>query len=470
METDKLKLKKQGRNVWDVLLKEKNDAFLFCDGYKLFLDKGKTEREAAQNIAALAEKEGYKCIDYYLENNMEIKTGDKVYSVYKGKQVVLFKMGSVNPEKGFLMIGSHIDAPRLDLKQSPLYEDGKLSFFKTHYYGGIKKYQWITTPLAMHGTIVKEDGSAVKVCIGEDEKEPVFFITDLLPHLSKDMMSKKIGEAVEGEMLNLLIGSIPWEDKDEKERFKYNVLAILHEKYGIVEEDFTSAELEIVPAGRARDAGLDRSMIGAYGQDDRVCAYTSLKAIFDAEENKKSIFAIFADKEEIGSVGDTSMSSKFFENFVYEILSLSGCKNPDMSIRRSLQNSKFLSADVNAAVDPNFANTHDKFNAVYLGEGVAITKYTGVRGKSSSNDAHAEFMAEIRKLFNKSDILWQVGELGKVDMGGGGTIAFIPAALGMDVIDCGIGLLSMHSPWEISSKGDVYMLYKAFKSFYESDM
>ncbi len=470
METDKLKLKRQSLNVWDVLEGEKDDAFVFCDGYKLFLDKSKTEREAAEHITALAEKEGFKSIDHYIDNNLTLKPGDKVYSLYKGKQVVMFKMGGVNPEKGFLMVGSHIDAPRLDLKQSPLYEDGKLSFFKTHYYGGIKKYQWITTPLAIHGTIIKEDGNAIKISIGEDEKDPVFFITDLLPHLSKDMMVKKLGDAVEGEMLNLLIGSIPFEDKEEKERFKYNVLLMLHEKYGIIEEDFTSAELEVVPAGQARDAGMDRSMIGGYGQDDRVCAYTSLKAIFDAENHKKSIFAIFADKEEIGSVGDTSMSSKFFENFVYEILSLTADKNPDMAIRRSLQNSKFLSADVNAAVDPNFANTHDKYNAVYLGEGVAITKYTGVRGKSSSNDAHAEFMAEIRSLFNKNKILWQVGELGKVDMGGGGTIAFIPAAFGMDVIDCGIGLLSMHSPWEISSKGDIYMLYKAFKAFYESDM
>ncbi|MBF7097836.1 aminopeptidase [Alkalibacter mobilis] len=457
-------------NVWDANENTKREVFEFSEGYKKFLDKGKTERESVEAIITLAEREGFKNLDHFVENHIKIKPGDKVYAQFKGKQAILFKMGSTDPEKGFLVVGSHIDAPRLDLKQSPLYEDGKLAFFKTHYYGGIKKYQWITMPLALHGVVVKEDGTKINVSVGEEDGDPVFFITDLLPHLSKEQNEKKISEAIEGEMLNVLMGSMPHEDKGKKERFKDAILSLLNEKYNIVEEDFISSEFEIVPAGKARDAGLDRSMIGAYGQDDRVCAYASLMAAFHAENSGKSIMAVFADKEEIGSVGDTSMSSKFFENFIYEVLQNSAEGNIELIFRRSLQRSKFLSADVNAAMDPNFPNTHDKYNGACLGEGVVITKYTGSRGKSSSNDAHPEFLAEIRGLFNKNKIIWQIGELGKIDLGGGGTIAFIPAVYGMDVLDCGIALLSMHSPWELASKGDVHMLYKAFKAFFESNL
>lgn len=457
-------------NVWDALGAEKKDALEFCEEYKGFLDQCKTEREAALHIVKQAEAAGFRPLEDYMKKGDRLKAGDKIYANFKDKNVILFIIGENAPEEGFLFIGSHIDAPRLDLKQSPLYEDTKMSFFKTHYYGGIKKYQWITTPLAIHGVIIKENGEKINISIGEDPGDPVFFITDLLPHLSKEINAKKIDEAIQGEMLNVLIGSIPYEDKEEKERFKYNILMLLNEKYGIIEEDFYSSELEIVPAGKARDVGFDRSMVGGYAHDDRVCAYTSLKAIFDLKNISKSVAAVFADKEEIGSVGDTSMSSMFFENFIYEIINLSAEGNKDLISRRALQNSKFLSADVNAAVDPNFQNTHDKYNASYLGEGVAVTKYSGVRGKSSSHDAHAEFMAEIRGLFNREGIIWQAGELGKVDLGGGGTIAYIPAVYGMDVIDCGIALLSMHSPCEIASKGDIYMMYKAFKAFYQSGL
>jgi len=465
MEENK-KLEKETLNGWDQLKEEKEAAFAFSEGYKTFLNKSKTERQSVETILAEAKEKGYQPLSTYVERG-SVQTGDKIYAAFKNKQVILFEVGKEPIEKGMLFIGSHLDAPRLDLKQAPLYEDGKLSFFKTHYYGGIKKYHWVTTPLSIIGTIVKENGEKIEVSIGEDEEDPVFSITDLLPHLSKDMMAKKVGEAIEGEMLNILVGSIPHEDKEAKERFKKNILTLLNEKYGIVEEDFYSAELEMVPAGKARDVGLDRSLIGAYGQDDRVCAYTSMRAVLDAKEPSKSIAGVFVDKEEIGSVGDTSMSSKFFENTIYEILHLTDADNIELAFRRGMQNSKFLSADVNAASDPNYPSTHDKYNAAYLGEGLVLTKYTGSRGKSGSNDAHAEFMAEIRGVFNRNNVVWQSGELGKVDMGGGGTIAFIPATFGMDVVDCGVGLLSMHAPFEIASKSDVYMLYKGYKAFYE---
>ncbi|QSX07971.1 aminopeptidase [Alkalibacter rhizosphaerae] len=466
----KTTLKRENINAWEGLKDLHPQIHSFGEGYKEFLDQGKTERMSIQRIIAMAEEEGFRSLDHYVDQGEKIGVGDKVYAQHKGKQVVLFRMGNMDPEQGFLMVGSHVDVPRLDVKQAPLYEDGKLAFLKTHYYGGVKKYQWVTLPLAIHGTVVRADGSQISISIGEEESDPVFFITDLLPHLSREMMEKKLSDAVEGEMLNVLVGSIPAEDKEEKERFKTNVLQLLHEKYGMVEEDFISAELEVVPAGKARDVGFDRSVIGAYGHDDRVCAYTSLKAIFDAENIGKSVFGLFVDKEEIGSVGDTSMSSRFFENVVYELLSCAMDGSVERVLRRALQRSKFLSADVNAAFDPNFPNTHDKRNAAYLGEGVVLTKYTGVRGKNSSNDAHAEFVGEIRRLFNQKKVPWQIGELGKVDMGGGGTIAFIPAELGMDVMDCGIGLLSMHSPWELASKADIYAMYLAFKTFYESDL
>lgn len=464
-----MNLGRENKNAWDVL-KDHQAIHDFCEGYKAFLDRGKTERLSVALIVEQAEAQGYQSLESLINQGKRIQTGDKVYAQHKGKQVVLFRKGEEDPQEGFLMVGSHVDVPRLDAKQAPLYEDGKLSFLKTHYYGGVKKYQWVTVPLALYGVVVLEDGRKVTVSVGDEEKDPVFFITDLLPHLSREMMEKKLGDAVDGEMLNVLVGSIPYGAAEDKQRFKTNVLHLLHDKYGMVEEDFISAELEVVPAGSARDVGFDRSMVGAYGQDDRVCAYTSLQAMLQVESLRKSVFAIFVDKEEIGSVGDSSMSSRVFENMVYDLLTLMTEGPVEGILRKALQRSKFLSADVNAAVDPNFPNTHDKLNAAYLGEGVVLTKYTGVRGKSSSNDAHPEFVAEIRRLFNSHQIPWQIGELGKVDMGGGGTIAFLPAEYGMDVMDCGIGLLSMHSPWELSSKADVYAMYLGFKAFLESGL
>lgn len=462
-------LARENKNAWDVL-QDHQAIYEFSEGYKTFLNRGKTERLSVAQIIEEAEAHGYASLESFIKQGKKIRTGDKIYAQHKGKQVILFHKGEADPREGFLMVGSHVDVPRLDAKQVPLYEDGKLAFMKTHYYGGVKKYQWVTVPLALYGVVVLEDGRKVTVSVGDDEKDPVFFITDLLPHLSREMMEKKLGDAVDGEMLNVLVGSIPYGGTDEKQRFKTNVLHLLHDKYGMVEEDFISAELEVVPAGFARDVGFDRSMVGAYGQDDRVCAYTSLQAMLHAQKIRKSVFSVFVDKEEIGSVGDSSMSSRVFENVVYELLTLMVEGSVEGILRKSLQQSKFLSADVNAAVDPNFPNTHDKFNAAYMGEGVVLTKYTGVRGKSSSNDAHPEFVAEIRKLFNANQIPWQIGELGKVDLGGGGTIAFLPAEFGMDVMDCGIGLLSMHSPWELASKADLYAMYLGFKAFLESDL
>lgn len=467
-EMEKLLVKRYD-NAWTRLKENEEEKVIsLCDSYKKFLNNCKTERECSRYTAHMAEKKGFKSIEYYQDNGLKIQPGDKIYSAFKDKTMIMFIMGTNSMEKGLNIIGSHIDCPRLDLKQAPLYEDTQLAFLKTHYYGGIKKYQWTTLPLAIHGVVVKQDGVKVDINIGDEEEDPIFFITDLLPHLSKEQMTKKLDEAITGENLNILVGSIPMNDEDIKDSVKLRILQILNEKYDIKEEDLASSELEIVPAGKARDVGFDKGLVGAYGQDDRVCAYTSAEAIFDIENPKRTCVAVLADKEEIGSVGSTGMTSKFFENFLSEIINLQGGENQSLTLRRCLLNSKFLSADVNAALDPNFPNTHDKFNAAYIGKGLVVTKYTGSRGKYSSNDANAEFMAEIRKILNDNDICWQMGELGKVDMGGGGTIAYIPAEYGMDVIDVGIALLSMHAPWEIASKVDVYMAYKGFKTFYEN--
>ncbi|WP_353093847.1 aminopeptidase [Tissierella praeacuta] len=456
------------RNVWETLdSSEKEAAFAINEEYKDFLDKGKTEREAAREIIKIVSANGYISIDEIREKGIKPTPGMKIYANNKDKSVVLFVLGKEKLEKGIHIIGSHLDAPRIDLKQCPLYEDSDFALLKTHYYGGIKKYQWVTLPLALHGVVIKADGEKLDIVIGEDENDPVFFITDLLPHLAKDQMAKKMDEGITGEGLNVLIGSIPYEDGDLSEKVKLNVLNILNEKYGIKEEDFTTAEFEVVPAGKSRDVGIDRGMVGGYGQDDRVCVFTSLKAILDIETPNKTAVALFVDKEEIGSVGNTSMESKFFENMVSELIDMTEEKYSELMVKRALANSCVLSADTLAGFDPNYPEVLDKKNSPFIGNGITLVKYTGVRGKGGSNDANSEYLGKIRKIFNDNNIVWQMGELGKVDQGGGGTIAYILANYGMEVVDCGIPLLSVHAPYEIASKADVYMTYKGYNVFYK---
>ncbi|WP_053956857.1 aminopeptidase [Inediibacterium massiliense] len=445
--------------------KRKETVFGFCENYKKFLDKGKTERKCVEEMIQKAKEHGYKNIEEYISGKEKIQIGEKIYVNQKGKALALFVIGKESIQSGMNIIAAHIDSPRLDLKPFPLYEDGELALLKTHYYGGIKKYQWTTIPLAIHGVFINKDGEKIHMCIGEEETDPVFYITDLLPHLAKDQNEKKLGDAITGEGLNVVIGSIPYEDKDIKEKIKYNVLHLLYEKYNMKEEDFLTAEIEIVPSGKARDVGIDRSLVGAYGQDDRVCAYTAFEAILDVDHPIQTAVALFADKEEIGSVGNTGMQSRFFENAIAELISLQEIELVDLKLRRALSNSKVLSADVGAAFDPNFPDVLDKRNAAFLGKGVLVSKYTGARGKSGSNDANAEFLGEIRNIFNDRNVLWQIGELGKVDQGGGGTIAYILAGYGAEVIDCGTPLLSMHAPMELASKFDIYMTYKAYHAF-----
>ena len=463
------KLTHKWKNVWEVLDNiEKEKVFSLNEEYKDFLDKGKTERESAREIIRVASKKGYISIHELLEKRIKPTPGMKIYANNKDKAVALFVLGKESLEKGMHIVGSHLDAPRIDLKQFPLYEDSELAMFKTHYYGGIKKYQWVTLPLALHGAVVKEDGEKVDIVIGEDEDDPVFFITDLLPHLAKDQMEKKMSEGITGEGLNILIGSIPYDDSEINEKVKLNVLNILNEKYGIKEEDFTTAEFEIVPAGKSRDVGIDRSMVGGYGQDDRVCAFTSFKAILDIETPNKTAVALFVDKEEIGSVGNTSMESKFFENIVSELINLIEENYSELLVKRALANSWVLSADTLAGFDPNYPEVLDKRNSPFIGKGITIVKYTGVRGKGGSNDANSEYLGKIRKIFNNSNVVWQMGELGKVDQGGGGTIAYILANYGMEVVDCGVPLLSVHAPYEIASKADIYMAYKGYNAFFKA--
>ncbi|MBQ7370967.1 MAG: aminopeptidase [Blautia sp.] len=434
--------------------------------YRQFLDDGKTERECVTEIVRQAEAAGYVSLEEKLAKKEPVKTGDKVYTVGMKKIVALFHIGEEKLEQGLNILGAHIDSPRLDVKQNPLYEDTDLAYLDTHYYGGVKKYQWVTLPLALHGVVVKKDGTVVTVNIGEAEEDPVLYITDLLIHLSAKQLQKKAAEVIEGEKLDLLIGSRPLSglDKEKKEAVKENVLRILKEKYKIEEEDFLSAELEIVPAGKARECGLDRSMIAGYGQDDRVCAFTSLIALLEMEDLKRTGCALLVDKEEIGSVGATGMQSRFFENSVAELLEGMG-QYSEMALRRALRNSSMLSSDVSAGYDPAYADAFEKKNSAYLGRGIVINKYTGARGKSGSNDANAEYVAKVRKIFDDHEVAFQTAELGKVDFGGGGTIAYIATLYGMDVIDSGVAVLSMHAPWEITSKADVYEAYKAYKAF-----
>ena len=455
------------RNAWKIYtadqLKELNQ---INSRYKVCLDEGKTERECVRLTVKEIEKKGYRNLK---DIKGRLKAGDKVYAVCMGKSIAMFQIGKEPLENGMNILGAHIDSPRIDVKQNPLYENEDLAYLDTHYYGGIKKYQWVTLPLALHGVIVKTDGTVQKVNIGEKEDDPVFVVTDLLIHLAGKQMEKKASAVIEGEKLDLLIGSRPLEkeeglDEDEKDAVKANVMKILTDYYNMEEEDFLSAELEIVPAGKARDCGLDRSMILAYGQDDRVCAFTSLFAMLDVEDVERTSCCILVDKEEIGSVGATGMHSRFFENVVAELVALTEGES-DLKVRHALQNSKMLSSDVSAAYDPMYAEAFEKRSAAFFGRGLVFNKFTGARGKSGSNDANAEYLAEVRRAMNAEDVSYQFAELGKVDLGGGGTIAYIMANYGMEVIDSGVAVLSMHAPWEVTSKADVYEAYRGYKSF-----
>lgn len=448
--------------------KKRDKVMDFAEDYRKFLSNCKTERECCSWFVKKAEKEGFKDIEKVIANGEKVKPGDKLYRSNHGKGLAMFIMGEEPLSKGMSILGAHIDSPRLDLKQVPVYEDTEMVLLDTHYYGGVKKYQWVTLPMALHGVIAKKNGKVVKVNIGDKPGDPVFGISDLLIHLSADQLDKKGAKVVEGEDLNVLIGSIPLEEaeKDEKkkEAVKDNILKILKKEYGVEEEDFLSAEIEVVPAGDARDFGFDRSMIMGYGHDDRVCAYPSFRAILEEKPGKKTYACLLVDKEEIGSVGATGMESRFFENTVAELCYLTGEK-ADIFVRRAMQNSKALSSDVSAAFDPNYPSVMEKNNACYFGKGLVYNKYTGARGKSGSNDASAEFCAEIRKIMDKNNVSFQTAELGKVDQGGGGTIAYILGNYTMDVIDSGVAVLNMHAPWEIISKVDLYEAYLGYRAF-----
>lgn len=438
--------------------------------YRAFLDAGKTERECVTELVREAEANGYVSLEAKQAAGEKIQPGDKVYAVGMKKIMALFHVGQEPLEKGMNILGAHIDSPRLDVKQNPLYEDTDLAYLDTHYYGGVKKYQWVALPLAIHGVIAKKDGSVVNVTIGEDENDPIVYITDLLIHLAGKQLQKKAAEVIEGENLDILIGSRPLSestDEKKKEAVKSNVLRILKEKYDVEEEDFLSAELEIVPAGKARDCGLDRSMVAAYGQDDRVCAYTSFVAMMEMDAPKRTSCCLLTDKEEIGSVGATGMQSRFFENTVAELLDGMGCYS-DLALRRTLRNSSMLSSDVSAGYDPAYGECFEKKNAAYLGRGIVLNKFTGARGKSGSNDASAELMAKVIGIMEKEGVYWQIGELGAVDVGGGGTIAKFVASMNIDVVDLGVPILSMHAPFELASKLDVLNTYRAFKAFYKN--
>ena len=447
--------------VWDKLdSKEKERVFLFAEDFKEFLNRAKTERETVKEIIKFAEEKRFKRM------GSSLKKTKKIYRVNHQKAIAMAVLGEKPIEEGIRIIASHIDSPRLDLKQNPLYEDVDLALLKTHYYGGIKKYQWVSRPLALHGKIIKRDGADLDFCFGEEENDPVFTIADLLPHLArKAQQEKKLEDAVIGEKMNIIAGSIPFQDKDTKERIKLQVLKYLNDTFDLIEEDFVSAELELVPSEKARDIGWDRSLIGSYGQDDRACAYAEMRAIGDIEKPKETILALFLDKEEIGSDGNTGAKSRFLEAVVADLLSLLEGKVDDGKLREVLMNSRAISADVNGALDPDYQDVHERRNAAKIGYGICITKFTGSRGKVGSSDASAEYVGWLRQLFNRNNIIWQTGELGKVDEGGGGTIAKFLASYGMDIIDCGVALLGMHSPFEVSSKADIYMTYKGYSVF-----
>lgn len=444
--------------------KEKEEIYAYCEEYRQFISQAKTEREVCEEAYRILEKNGFSP----LSAKEKLIPGDKVYTTNRGKGILAAVIGTEPISAGVHLVGAHIDAPRLDLKPRPLYEDGGLAFFKTHYYGGIKKYQWTTIPLAIHGVAALQDGTQIKLSIGEDPEDPVFVITDLLPHLATEQMQKKLNEGIAGEALNLVLGNISIGDDSVKEGVKLNVLKLLNEKYDITEEDLISSEIEIVPAFKARDTGLDRSMIAGYGQDDRVCAYGALRAILDVKKPAKTAVCLLVDKEEIGSMGNTGMQSRNYENILARIAYLKEGTESSLCVRDALSNSVCLSADVGVAFDPNYPDVTERRNTAIVNGGVMITKYTGSRGKGGASDARAELMAHVRKLFNENDVKWQVGELGKVDMGGGGTIAQFVANLDMDVVDVGVPLLSMHSPYEIAGKLDIYMAFKGYRAFFRA--
>lgn len=461
--------KEDKKNPWQKYLgNKKEELFDFCNGYIDYMSLCKTERECVLTSIDMAMALGYRDLEEVIENEEKLKPGDKVFINNKDKALALFLIGEEPLEKGMRIIGSHVDSPRLDLKQNPLYEDSDLAMMETHYYGGVKKYQWVTLPLSLHGVVIKKDGTKIDVVIGEDSNDPVVGISDLLIHLSADQLQKKANVVIEGEDLNLLVGNMPLEGS-EKDAVKANILHILKEKYDFEEADFLSAEIEVVPAGRARDYGLDRSMVMAYGQDDRVCAYTSLMALLDIDKTRYTSVILLVDKEEVGSNGATGMHSKFFENTVAEVMDRLG-EYSSLKLRRALSNSKMLSADVTAAYDPNYPSVMEKKNSSYFGKGLVFSKYTGARGKSGCNDANPEFMAWLRNIMDENDITYQTAELGKVDQGGGGTIAYILAEYNMEVIDCGVALQNMHAPWEVASKLDIYETMRGYKAFLESKL
>ena len=447
------------KNAWNKYSENKQDLISFCEDYKKFITKGKTERRCVEEAILEAEKAGFKNIDSF----KSLKTGDKVYATNKGKNFASFIIGEKPLEEGLRVLGAHIDSPRLDLKQNPLYEKFDFALLDTHYYGGIKKYQWVTIPLALYGVVCKKDGTQVKISIGDNEGDPVVGISDLLIHLSGDQMQKSAAKVIEGEDLDVMVGSIPTKEK-EKSSVKATIVKLLKEKYDIEEEDFLSAEIEVVPAGEAKDYGLDRSMIAGYGHDDRVCAYTSLRAVIDSSVNEYTSCAVLVDKEEIGSVGATGAQSKLFENVIAKLIMLEG-NYSEFKVRSALENTKMLSSDVSAGFDPLFPGVNEAKNSAYLGKGICFNKYTGSRGKSGCNDAMPEYFAEIRNIMDANDVNFQTSELGKVDQGGGGTIAYILGNYNMNVIDAGVAVLNMHAPMEIVSKADVYEAYKAYKVF-----
>ena len=474
------------RNTWERYSEAQlQDVDVLSQEYMEFLNNGKTERECIDQIVNLIEEKGYRELEAVMESGDKLQAGDRVYSVWMNKSIVLFQIGTDKMAHGINILGAHIDSPRLDIKQNPLYEDGGFAYLDTHYYGGVKKYQWVTIPLAIHGVVVKKDGTIVEVSVGEKDEDPVFFVSDLLIHLAQEQLEKKANKVIEGEALDIIVGNRPLviekkeadgknEEKGEKDEkaaekdaVKKGILDILQKSYGIEEEDFISAELEVVPAGRAREAGFDRSMILAYGQDDRVCAFTSLKAMLEIGQTARTACCILVDKEEVGSVGATGMQSRFFENAVAEVMNLTG-EYSELNVRRCLARSCMLSSDVSSAYDPSYAASFDKKNVAYLGNGMVFNKFTGSRGKSGSNDANAEYLGHIRGIFEKEDVNFQTAELGRVDLGGGGTIAYILALYGMNVIDCGVAVLNMHAPWEATSKADVYETKRGYVAFLEN--
>ena len=459
------------KNAWLKYTGEKNaEVFDFAEGYRTFLSECKTERECASAMYEDAKKSGFRDLDELIASGEALKAGDRVIANNMGKGLAMFILGEKDMSQGMNILGAHIDSPRLDLKQVPLYEDTEMAMLDTHYYGGIKKYQWVTLPLALHGVICKKDGTTVKVSIGDKPEDPVFGVSDLLIHLAGEQMEKKAVKVIEGENLNLLIGSIPADtekgesEKEVKEKVKANILSILTKEYQVEEEDFLSAEIEVVPAGAARDYGFDRSMIMGYGHDDRVCAYPSYQAMLEVKIPEYTSVCLLVDKEEIGSVGASGMQSRFFENCVAEVMNLAGTYS-ELALRRALRNSKVLSSDVSAAFDPNFPSVMEKKNSAFFGHGLVFNKYTGARGKSGSNDANAEYMAKLRNIMDTNEVSFQTAELGKVDQGGGGTIAYILGNYGMNVIDSGVAVLNMHAPWEIISKVDLYEAYRGYVAF-----